>query len=331
MFGCASALSHRCRQFISTRTTRAPAVRITTVRPSNLRTVRPSSFAINCPTSGTTMSMSGGSAPMASTSVNDRLSRTASSASFAFRPRPVAHVLAAAATSDAIFFAIVSSSFSPLPCTGCAAPMCVPGAMAATSAAMVIRNPADAARLPDGPTNTATGVLADSMRDTMEWVESRRPPGVRSVNTRRAAPSRSARSIASIMNPADTGWTSASTVAEYTSGRADCDRISAGVHTTTAVASSAAHRARDLRRRPSPAIARSRMGHLPPRLYRFAGRVSAASRRAWLRAASCRRRSGRVAAPLRARRARPLRPCRRDRPARARRAPRPSRGTRGRS
>ena len=114
------------------------------------------------------MSMSGGSALIASTSVNDRLSRTASSASFAFRPRPVAHVRASAATSEAIFFAIVSSSFSPLPSTGWAAPMCVPGAIAATSAAIVIRKPADAARLPDGPTKTATGVLADSMRETME-------------------------------------------------------------------------------------------------------------------------------------------------------------------
>ena len=45
-----------------------------------------------------------------------------------------------------------------MPDTGCAAPMLVPGAMAATSAATVMRNPADAARAPDGPTNTATGV-----------------------------------------------------------------------------------------------------------------------------------------------------------------------------
>ena len=36
---------------------------------------------------------------------------------------------------DAIFFAITSSSFSPLPDTGCAAPMWVPGAMAAIALA----------------------------------------------------------------------------------------------------------------------------------------------------------------------------------------------------
>ena len=158
--------------------------------------------------------MSGGVAPMASVSVNERLSRTASSASCALRPRPDAHVLAAAATSDASFFAIVGSSFSPLPSTGCAAPMWVPGAIAAMSAAMVIRKPADAARAPEGPTNTATGVLAASMWETIVCVESSRPPGVRSVKTTSPAPSRSARSIVSTMNSADTGWMSASTTAE---------------------------------------------------------------------------------------------------------------------
>ena len=42
--------------------------------------------------------------------------------------------------------------------------MCVPGAIAATSAAIVIRKPADAAREPDGPTNTTTGVFAAKNR-----------------------------------------------------------------------------------------------------------------------------------------------------------------------
>ena len=55
--------------------------------------------------------------------------------------------------------------------------MCVPGAIAATSAAMVMRNPADAARLPDGPTNTATGVFAAMIALLMSRVESSRPPG----------------------------------------------------------------------------------------------------------------------------------------------------------
>ena len=98
--------------------------------------------------------------------------------------------------SDAIFFAIASSIFSPLPATGWAAPMCVPGAIAATSAAIVIRNPAEAARLPDGPTKTATGVFAAIIALMMSRVESTRPPGVRSMNTSSAAPSASARAIA---------------------------------------------------------------------------------------------------------------------------------------
>ena len=102
--------------------------------------------------------MSGGVADSASCSVNERLSSTACSTRETLRFRCVASVRAYAATSEAIFLAIVSSIFSPLPATGCAAPMCVAGAIAAISAAIVIRKPADAARLPEGPTNTATGV-----------------------------------------------------------------------------------------------------------------------------------------------------------------------------
>ena len=45
--------------------------------------------------------------------------------------------------------------------------MWVPGAMAATSAAMVRMKPADAARAPDGPTKTATGARDVIMRETM--------------------------------------------------------------------------------------------------------------------------------------------------------------------
>ena len=121
-----------------------------------------------------------------------------------------------AATSSAAFFAIVSSIFSPPPATGCAAPMCVPGAIAATSAAIVRMKPADAARAPAGPTKIATGVLAAIIRVTMVRVESTRPPGVRSVKTTSAAPARSARSIVSIMYSAETGWMMLSTSAEYT-------------------------------------------------------------------------------------------------------------------
>ena len=94
--------------------------------------------------------------------------------------------------------------------------MCVPGAIATTSAAIARMKPADAARAPDGPTKTATGVRAASIRVTMARVESTRPPGVSRVKTTRAAPSRSARSIVSIMYSADTGWMMLSTRAANT-------------------------------------------------------------------------------------------------------------------
>ncbi len=54
--------------------------------------------------------------------------------------------------SSAAFFDVVSSIAAPPPDTGWAAPMCVPGAIAVTSAASAMMKPADAARLPDGPT-----------------------------------------------------------------------------------------------------------------------------------------------------------------------------------
>ena len=96
--------------------------------------------------------------------------------------------------------------FSPEPETGCAAPACVAGAMAATSAAIRRMNPADAARAPDGATNTTTGVRAVIIRDTMLRVESSRPPGVRNTSTTSSAPDVSAASIASMKYSAVIGW-----------------------------------------------------------------------------------------------------------------------------
>ena len=61
--------------------------------------------------------------------------------------------------------------------------MCVPGAMAATSAAIVSTNPADAARDPDGATNTTTGARDVMMRETIVRVDSSSPPGVRRTKT----------------------------------------------------------------------------------------------------------------------------------------------------
>ena len=98
--------------------------------------------------------------------------------------------------------------------------MCVPGAIAATSAAIVRMNPAEAARAPDGATNMATGVLAAISRETIARVESTSPPGVRSVKTTSAAPARSARSSVAIMYSAETGWMMPSTSAAKTTGPA---------------------------------------------------------------------------------------------------------------
>ncbi len=92
--------------------------------------------------------------------------------------------------------------------------MCVPGDIAATSAAIVRMNPAEAARAPDGDTKIATGTFAAIIRVTIARVESSSPPGVRKVNTTSTAPAISACSIASIMNSAETGWMMPSTTAE---------------------------------------------------------------------------------------------------------------------
>ena len=75
-------------------------------------------------------------------------------AGIGFRCRWVASERAYAATSEAAFSAAVSSIASPVPETGCAAPIWVPGAIAAMSAAIVMRKPAEAARAPLGPTYT---------------------------------------------------------------------------------------------------------------------------------------------------------------------------------
>ena len=66
---------------------------------------------------------------------------------------------------------------SPWPPTGVAAPMLVPGAIAATCAASVMNVPALAARLPAGATHTITGSGASSTALTISRVASSEPPG----------------------------------------------------------------------------------------------------------------------------------------------------------
>ena len=79
--------------------------------------------------------------------------------------------------------------------TGWAAPMFVPGAIAATSEARVISTPAEADRAPDGVTYTATGTRDLMIACTICRIAVSRPPGVSSSTTRSEAFSSSARSM----------------------------------------------------------------------------------------------------------------------------------------
>ena len=69
--------------------------------------------------------------------------------------------------------------------------------MAATSAAMRMKNPAEAAWAPLGDTYTATGVRAPRMAVVISRVDVINPPAVSSSITSAAAPVRSASSTAS--------------------------------------------------------------------------------------------------------------------------------------
>jgi hypothetical protein len=69
-------------------------------------------------------------------------------------------------------------SLPPCIFTGVAAPMFVPGAMAATAAAIVINTPADAARAPDGLTQLITGTRAARMSLIISRMLVSSPPGV---------------------------------------------------------------------------------------------------------------------------------------------------------
>ena len=84
--------------------------------------------------------------------MTETLSRTAFSAHSTLRPR----CRAIDSLNDAVKFSIFSPSVplmsSPCPPTGCAAPMLVPGAIAATCAASVMKTPAEPAPAPLGAT-----------------------------------------------------------------------------------------------------------------------------------------------------------------------------------
>ena len=69
--------------------------------------------------------------------------------------------------------------------------MLVPGAIAATCPASVMKVPAEAAQAPWGVTYTMTGSFAFSIAWMMSLVEASRPPGVSSSISTAIAPSAS--------------------------------------------------------------------------------------------------------------------------------------------
>ncbi len=75
----------------------------------------------------------------------------------------------------------VSSTFTGLPANssnGDAAPVSVPGDIAATSAEIKMKNPADAAREPEGVTYVTTGTEEWRMAPMISRMDESRPPGV---------------------------------------------------------------------------------------------------------------------------------------------------------
>ncbi len=91
-------------------------------------------------------------AATASSALNERLVMTACSATFTSRPLRAASERMAAAASCSTFWPMVPVSESPFGPTGWAAPVRVPGAIAATSAASSRKKPAEAACAPLGAT-----------------------------------------------------------------------------------------------------------------------------------------------------------------------------------
>jgi hypothetical protein len=149
MLGSAMADTMRSRSVGLYSTTRTASSSSLTSRPSKRFTVRPLSCANSRASSSATRSIRFCSS--ASFSVNAIASRTVFSASSALRPRFPAMLRSQAAVSFSILFRITGSICCPIR-TGEAAPVFVPGAMAATSAIWSTKKPAEAARAPPGVT-----------------------------------------------------------------------------------------------------------------------------------------------------------------------------------
>jgi hypothetical protein len=109
--------------------------------------------------------------------------------------------VASAIASLRTFSPSVPGMSSPVESIGDAAPMRVPGAISAMFAAIVMNVPALAAKPPAGATQTMTGTFASRIVPTMSFIDVRAPPGVLSLITTAAAPSRTAASM-----PSATYW-----------------------------------------------------------------------------------------------------------------------------
>ena len=177
--------------------------RMTLSPPGSSWITRPSIRSIRSSRSAATRSIT--LSWTASSPVIDTEFRTASSAHCSLRPRCLAIPRMSAAASLVTFSRRSPSISSPLPEIGCAAPICVLGAMAAIWPARVMNVPADAALAPAGLTNTITGISAARIRCTMSSVDEISPPGVSIIRIQAAASCRSARSRARPTKFAETG------------------------------------------------------------------------------------------------------------------------------
>ena len=149
MFGSLTTRTMRSLTSIERSSRRMSAV-WTMRSPAAVATLRPSSFRSRSDRSSAPRSIT--PSRRASVLVSDTLSRTARSGHTAFRCRVSAIVRANAAASWTTLASIAESARSPPSLTGWAAPISVPGAIAATPAASVTNIPADAARAPAGAT-----------------------------------------------------------------------------------------------------------------------------------------------------------------------------------
>ena len=123
------------------------------------------------------------SSASASSAVYALASSTVASIASALRPRSAAMLRTSAVVSSSTFLRSVGGKSWPVPEIGAAAPMFVPGAIAATFAATVTSVPADAACAPRGDTNTTVGMFALSSCSTRLRIVEPNPPGVSSRST----------------------------------------------------------------------------------------------------------------------------------------------------